>query len=175
MDEKAMTLPLGVTSQADIGRLMREVDALDDFMHQAAIRTPGSSLKLPKSSRLLDEITNNNQLNMLHEQDRTRLKAFLTAVRAKAPVLHMSFSADPSSLFMQKLMTYLRREIHPIVLVHTGLQPMLGAGCIVRTGNKYFDFSLRQRFASSRNLLLEKIHADAPESPQPAATQGAGQ
>ena len=50
-------------------------------------------------------------------------------------------------------MTWLRREIHPLVLMTVGLQPNIGAGCIVRTTNKYFDFSLRQDFANKRDLL----------------------
>jgi len=37
------------------------------------------------------------------------------------------------------------------------LQPTIAAGCIVRTTNKYFDFSLRQDFTDKRELLLKQI------------------
>lgn len=158
-----LQLPLGITSPADVGRLLRELEGLERFFHQTEIRTPGSNMQPPKSSNLFDEIASSNQLNMLHEQDRAKLRSFLNSVKAAAPVLHMSFAADPSPLFMQKLMTYLRREIHPLVLVRTGLQPNIGAGCILRTRNKVFDLSLRQRFASKRNLLLERLHAQASQ------------
>lgn len=159
-EEKTLTLPINATSRSDVSRLLREVDGLEEFLRQAAIRTPGTALQLPKTSRLFDELTNANQLNMLREEDRNRLRTFLTVVRAKAPVLHMSFSADPSPLFMQKLVQYLRSEIHPLVLVSTGLQPHIGAGCIVRSTNKIFDFSLRKHFTEKRSLLIEKLHAD---------------
>jgi F0F1-type ATP synthase delta subunit len=69
----------------------------------------------------------------------------------------MSFSADPSPQFTQKLAAWLRQEIHPFVLLQVGLQPNIGAGCVVRTTNKYFDFSLRERFKSKRPLLMEKL------------------
>ena len=64
----------------------------------------------------------------------------------------MSFSADPSVTFLTKLMTWLRQEIHPQVLLTVGLQPTIGAGCILRTTNRYFDFSLRQDFANKRTM-----------------------
>lgn len=160
-----LQLPLGITSPADVGRLLRELEELERFLHQTEIRASGSNMQPPKSSKLFDEVVNSNQLNMLHEQDRSQLKSFLSSVKSDAPVLHMSFAADPSPLFMKKLITYLRREIHPLVLVRTGLQPNIGAGCIVRTRNKVFDLSLRQRFASKRNLLLERLQAPA-QAPQ---------
>jgi hypothetical protein len=55
------------------------------------------------------------------------------------------------------------------------LQPTLGAGCVVRTTNRQFDFSLRQDFARKRDLLLEKLVPEAPQkSEAPAAPAGGG-
>ena len=159
MDKAAITLPTQVIGRVDVGRLLREVEALDNFMTQAAIREPGTAVKMPKTSRLLDEMVTNNKLNMLHDTDRSRLQQFLVTVKAKAPVLHMSFSADPSPNFLAKLMTWMRAELHPLVLLQVGLQPNIGAGVIVRTTNKHFDFSLRQRFKKQRALLVERLHA----------------
>lgn len=166
----ALVLPLEVVSRVDVNRMLREVAAIDDFLKQAAIRSPGHGAKLPRTSRLLDEFIGANNLNALHEQDRTRMQTFLISVKSKAPVLHMSFAVDPSPSFMQKLMTYLRREIHPLVLVQVGLQPNIGAGCMVRTTNKYFDFSLRQRFKGRRQVLLERLHSVMQEA-APAPTE----
>lgn len=152
-----MSLPLAVVGKVDVGRLLREVEALDNFMSQAAIRQPGTSLKLPKTSRLLDELIAQNKVNALIEDDRARLLHFLMEVYAHAPQLHMSFSADPSPLFMQRLTEWIRREIHPLALIQVGMQPNMGAGCVVRTTNKYFDFSLRQRFTEKRDVLASKL------------------
>jgi len=74
----------------------------------------------------------------------------------------MSFNADPSPLFSQRLVTWLRQEIHPQVLVQTGLQPSLGAGCTLRTTNQFFDFSLREHFKQNRQLLVQKIAGTEP-------------
>jgi len=161
-----LQLPLSVVTKVDIGRLLREVEAVEDFLQQAGIREPGTPVKLPRSSRLFDEVIAANNLNVLHDDERHRLVAFLQEVKSTAPVLHMSFSADPSPLFTQKLISWLRSEIHPVVLLQIGLQPNIGAGCVVRTTNKYFDFSLRSRFKQNREVLANMIVGAAKEGAQ---------
>ena len=148
-----LQLPVTVASRVDVGRLLRETESVASFMDQASIREPGKALKLPRTSRLFDEITTNNHLNVLQQHDRERLTLFLQEIKAHSPVLHISFSADPSPLFVQRLLTWLRAEIHPVLLLQIGLQPNIGAGCVVRTTNKYFDFSLRTRFKETSPQL----------------------
>jgi hypothetical protein len=152
-----LTLPLGIVSRVDLGRLLREVEVLDEFLKQAAIREPGTTVQAPKTSRMLDDILTSNKINALVEEDRNRLLSFLMTVKKQAPILHMSFNTDPSPLFIQRLMKYLREEIHPLVLVQVGLQPNIGAGCILRTTNKYFDFSLREHFKQQRHILIDHL------------------
>jgi hypothetical protein len=167
--EPSLVLPVQVTGRVDVGRLLREVEQLDSFLRQAAIRQPGTSMKLPKTSRLLDEFMTANKANLLHDDDRARVLSFLVAVKAKAPVLHMSFGVDPAPMFVAKLMTWLRAEVHPLLLLQIGLQPTIGAGCVVRTTNKFFDLSLRQHFKKQRGLLIEKLHGDLQAAPAPAS------
>ena len=122
---------------------------------------------MPKTSHLMDQIIQLNKLNLLQPPHRAALKQFLEAVKRQSPVLHISFSADPSPAFIEKLMAWLRKEIHPLVLLTVGLQPNIGAGCIVRTANKQFDFSLRQDFLEKRDLLRSQLGLPPPE---PAVT-----
>jgi F0F1-type ATP synthase delta subunit len=152
-----LSLPVLAVSKVDIGRLLREVEALDNFMRQAAVRQPGTPIQPPKTSRLMDEIIATNKVNVLIEADRNRLLHFLQDVYKRAPVIHISFSADPSAAFVQKLTTWLRQNIHPFVLLQIGLQPNMGAGCVVRTTNKVFDFSLRNRFTERREMLIQRL------------------
>lgn len=165
--ETILQLPVSVIGRVDIGRLLREVEALNSFLEANTIREPGTQPKLPKTSRLLDEMLQINKLNALVEKDRQHLEKFLHEIKANAPILHISFGADPSAIFSQKLVRWLRQEIHPLVLLQVGLQPNIGAGCMLRTTNKYFDFSLRQRFSQQHDLLMQKIQGAV--SAQPAA------
>lgn len=159
-----LALPNSVIGRVDVGRLLREAEALDNFLNQAAVRQPGTVMSIPKISKLLDETIMNNRINVLVEAERNRLLHFLMEVYGRAPLLHISFSSDPSPAFMMKLITWLRQEIHPLVLVQVGLQPNMGAGCVLRTTNKYFDFSLRQRFAQKRDILSQRLRGEVAQA-----------
>ena len=168
---RVFTLPVLVAGPADVGRLIRELELVNDALLQLGLRAGGTEVKMPKTSHLMDQTIELNKLNLLRPADRATLKRSLTIVKQQAPVLHISFSADPSPGFIEKLMAWLRREIHPFVLLTIGLQPNIGAGCIVRTTNKQFDFSLRQDFLEKRDLLLSQLAAPALEpaaAPEPA-------
>jgi hypothetical protein len=176
--ESAFRLPLQITSPVDVGRLLRELETIDGDLSQAELRHDGSAAKVPKTTSLMDQTMQLNKINLADTEHRQQLMAFLKNVKAKAPVLHISFSADPSTSFIEHLLTWLRTEIHPTVLLTIGLQPNIGAGCIVRSTNKYFDMSLRQDFLNKRGLLLEKLDAvmnlqttTTPVSPSAAPAQ----
>lgn len=172
VDHAHLQLPVGAATRSDIRRLQSEVEAIDNFLSQAAIRQPGTPVQLPKTSRVFDETVAANQLNMLQAPDRQLLAQFLQALHEKAPILHMSFNSDPSALFVQRLTTWLREHVHPYALLQIGLHPNIGAGCVVRTTNKYFDFSLRERFTSTRELLISQLHnKPVAQKPVPAAVQ----
>ena len=153
---KQLVLPDSVVGPVDLGRLLREIETLDNTLMQLRVRTD-VALKLPAVSRLLDQTVALNKLDLLETADFQKLHQFLAQVKAHAPVLHISFGADPSPLFTQKLILWLRHEIDPLVLLTVGLQPSIGAGCIVRSTNKYFDFSLREHFSKNRQLLISKL------------------
>lgn len=151
-----LALPLQVVGPVDLGRIIREIQTLSDTIHQESLRSK-TSPKAPKTSRLMDQILELNKLDLMDNKDRQHLQKYLLLIRDQAPVLHISFSADPSVIFTEKLMTWLRREIHPLLLMTIGLQPNLGAGCVVRSTNKYFDFSLRENFRNKSDLLISKL------------------
>ncbi|HWB38906.1 MAG TPA: hypothetical protein VG604_01575 [Candidatus Saccharimonadales bacterium] len=168
-----LSLPVLVATPVDLGRLLREIETIDETLLQLGLRKPGSEIKMPKTSQLMDHISEQNKLNLLQPEDRKALQAFLTSIKEQAPVLHMSFSSDPNTAFIEKLMAWLRREINPYLLITIGLQPNIGAGCIVRSTNKYFDMSLRQDFANKTELLREALtKLPATETAPEPATQG---
>lgn len=171
-----LVIPLNVIARADISRSLRELESIMEYFHQSALR--GSQAKdLPVLGKVLDSIASTNNLNLLHPEDRDKLKAFLTHVKAKAPVVHMSFPSKPGEPFLAKIVQWFRSEAHPYTVLHVGLQPELAAGCLVRTSNKSFDFSFRRRFEQSKQKLIaaleeanKKMEAEASASaPEPSA------
>jgi hypothetical protein len=127
------------------------------------------ALSLPKMSALLDQVAEENKVDLALQHNRESLLEFFKLLRKEAPRIHVSFSADPSPEFMFKLVTWLRTNIHPHLLVAVGLQPGIGAGCVLRTTNKYFDMSLGKAFEDKRALLMEKLGVQQPSQSRETA------
>ncbi len=157
--QQAIVLPLSVITIIDLSRVGRELSALDEFMIQTAIRTPGTPMSLPRLSKLLDDVATANKLNLLEEVDRRALLNALAFLKEHAPKLHISFSAEPSGAFISKVADYIRTNISPVALLQVGLQPTIAAGCILRSPSHQFDLSLRQHLKKNSHKLVEYIHA----------------
>lgn len=154
---KKLTLPLTIITALDLGRIDRELAEIEDFSLQSIVRDAGKQPQLPRTSKALEDLARVNDLNLLVEADRQSLRRAIDDLRKNAPVMHISFASDPNSNFMTKLVTWLRQEIHPAVLISVGLQPSIAAGCIVRTTNKYFDFSLRKQLQQNSKILIDAL------------------
>ena len=161
--ERAITLPVAIVSPTDIARLTREIEAVDNFFREQEIRAAGQPNAMPRLSKLMDMLVSENQMNLLELNDRSKLLTILQGLHKVAPVMHISFSVDPPGAYVQKLVAWLRKNIHAYVLVTVGLQPNIGAGCIVRTTNKLFDFSLREYFTQKREFFIDKLHTSVFE------------
>ncbi len=162
-EKKHMQLPVNVVSVSDVGHLLRELESIENHLLQLKVRDGGTQVSLPNINKRMEKLLEINGLNILQDADREKLNKYLSSVKADAPVLHISFSSEPTPSFLEKLMVWIRREINPDVLLTIGLQPAIGAGCMLRTTNKYFDMSLRQTFIDKRPLLLEQIIPPAPQ------------
>jgi F0F1-type ATP synthase delta subunit len=157
-NENKIVLPNSIVSPTDIARLTREIEMLDNYFREQTIRKAGTANTMPRVSKLMDQLSSDNQINLLQEQDRVGVLQLLKSLHASAPVLHISFSVDPPGAYVQKIVAWLRKNIDQYVLVTVGLQPNIGAGCVVRTTNKIFDFSLREFFAQKRQSFVDKMH-----------------
>lgn len=152
-----LKLPPTVVGLVDLGRLQREVEAVEVFVAQAAARQAGKAVAMPRTTRNLESLCQHNKINLLVNGDRRALANFLVEVRNTAPRVHISFASDPSAAFMQKIVAWFRSAAHPLTIVQVGLQPNLAAGCTLRTSSKYFDLSLRRDFDKHKEILLKKI------------------
>lgn len=167
--EDMLRLPVLVSSQADLGRLIRELDAVDNYLRQMALRQANSPADLPRISKALQETSTLNNTNLLDQTGRTNLLQSLKTYKASAKILHISFAAEPSPAFVQKMTDWLRNNIDSLLLLQVGLQPDIAAGCTVRSRNKYFDFSLRKELSKHRPELIGLISGRLREAERVAA------
>jgi hypothetical protein len=152
-------LPVLVFGITEVHRVTRELNDLEDYFTQTELRKTIEAAPVPKTSRSLEALAVENNCDLVKAADRKLLLAFLKGVIEKAPRIHISFSSDPSAAFTGKVVEWFRRNTSPIVLVQVGLQPTIAAGCVLRTPNKMFDFSLRQRFEVQRALLATSLQS----------------
>lgn len=166
MAHETFKLPLTLISPVDLKRSKRELDNLSEQFLQANLKDDNKA-KLPPVSQLLTDIASINKLDLTQTKDRDNLAKLMDQLIKEAPVVHISFASEPSPQFLSKLIDWLRRSIDSYVLMIVGLNPSIGAGCIVRTENKYFDLSLRQALTDSKPTLIKDLGLDQL-SAQPA-------
>src|SRR3990167_2296296 len=97
-----------IISKIDLGRLRRELSAIDDFIIQSRVRKAGQQPALPRTSLNLEELAKSNKLNLLVDEDRKKLNTSLTELYSHAPMLHISFASEPSPVFLKKIIAWLR-------------------------------------------------------------------
>ena len=168
--QQGLQLPPRLVSSVDLSRVIRELKNLDDWLNQAALRSGGQAVTMPKTSTSLEEVASLNGVSLLDPSHRTQLLQALSGFSAHAPRIHMSFAVEPSAQFLLQTISWLRANINPVLLLEVGLQPTIAAGCTVRTTNKLFDMSLRHRFVDSRPELIRSIAAvtqPAPKTEEP--------
>jgi F0F1-type ATP synthase delta subunit len=151
-----LTLPTVIASRQDITHVHRELRLFDDAAMQSVMRHD-NPVKFPPISSKLRGLVQQNQVDLREEAERKKLLATLDKLKNNAPTIHISFPAEPSPEVLQKLVTWLRKEIDPRIVIRVGMQPTIAAGVIVRTPNHQFDFSLRQHLQKHKDKLVERL------------------
>lgn len=165
-EAKNFRLPSSVYSPSLVSGLLRELDRLDNsVLQQLATKKGEHSIKL---SPLMMSVVETNKVDIDSQTNREDLKKFLNSVKLTSPVVHISFASDPSASFMQKLTEWFRTQVNPNVLITVGLQPTIGAGCVIRTTNKQFDLSLGEEFTKQREQLISRFSLSVQETGAPA-------
>ena len=153
-----MRLSDNVTGITDVNRLLRELKVLNSSLEQQSIRHAGSA-ELPKISKLLDELSDYNKVDLTNNSDRSELASFLEGAKAHAPTIHISVAQEPHDEELTPVVAWIRKELNRLALIQIGVQPGIIGGCTVRTPNHFYDFSLKQQFEPARDMLLTKVRA----------------
>jgi F0F1-type ATP synthase delta subunit len=160
----AFVLPTQLTGRTDINRLLRELETLDETLIGQEAK------EAPKITSLLDQTAAANGYKLLEQTHRHHIAEQLTKIRDHAPLLHISFAAEPSAKVTETVLAWLRANIHRYALLQIGLQPAIAAGCVLRTPNKIFDMSLGASLQKQTPYLLELLKGAALDRPAPVAT-----
>lgn len=151
-------LPPALIGRADVSRLLREIEKVDYELETQEIRTPGQPLAIPNMSRALTEVITLNNVDITVLQERKRLLESLRDAKDRAPNVQITFAIDPAPEITAQLVGWIRENLHPRALVTIGLQPAIIGGCVVRTPDHIYDFSLRKRFKDEQANLIQAIN-----------------
>lgn len=167
-----LRLPNVVMTRSDLLRLSREIEALDRFFTQYG-DAPDETVALPRTSKSLEAFIRENELNIHDKIIRKTVIEFMNFLKKTAPTVHMSFAKDPPASALIKIVEWFRREIHPRTILDIGVQPNIAGGCMLRSGSRIFDFSLRQHLNAHKKLLKTSIAASVGRKFVEAARQEA--
>lgn len=151
-----LKLPTILASKQDITHVHRELRVFTDLVMQSVMRHD-NPIQYPPISATLRALATENQIDLRNEDACQQLLADLETLNKEAPTVHISFPIDPSPEVIQKLITWLRKEVDPRIVIQIGLQPTIAAGIVMRTPNHQFDFSLRQHLYRNRDKLKEAL------------------
>lgn len=157
--KKDYIFPKTLIGQADLARLEREVELVDSKMQAQKVRgkSADASPQLPPLSQGLGDFVEQNEIDLSDGQTLLELKEHLRQLKDHAPVVHLTFAADIDPEPLQKIVAWLRQEVHPQVLVTVGLQPSLIGGVYMRTPNKVHDYSVKTLISDKRDIVLGKL------------------
>lgn len=151
-------LPPALLGRPDISRVLRELERIDSILGSQAIRTPENPQVIPSMSRGLSDCITLNNITITDVNERQRLLKMLRQTKEKAPVVHITFAVDPVPAITAQITVWIRENLHSHALVSVGLQPRIVGGCIVRTPDHIYDFSIRKRFKDSEAVLINRLN-----------------
>lgn len=164
-DEQALRLPTALVSSTDVSRVIRELEAVDNEFEQQRVHAPGTALVVPSLSQSLASLARDNNVDLADDTARLALRKWMVTIKNSAPVLHVTFASDAEPEIVAQIVGWIREKLHPLALVTTGVQPNLVGGCVVRTPDHIYDFSLRERFHSHRSSFVEALSAALAKTP----------
>lgn len=158
-DSSQFGLPPALIGRSDVSRLLREIEEVDYDLETQTIRTPNQPLTIPAISRALNETLTLNNIEVTNLDERKRMIDALRDAKERAPNVQITFAVDPEPSVISYLVNWIRENLHPRALVTVGLQPGIIGGCVVRTPDHIYDFSLRKRFKDEEANLIQAINA----------------
>lgn len=158
-EAKPFTFPPALIGRADLSRLLREIEALDNDLESQKARSHGKidGYHMPNMSRALSDFLEANTIDISNDQTRMNIRTQLHKLKDHAPVIHMTFATESDPESMQQIVEWIRKELHPQALISIGLQPSLIGGAYVRTPNHVYDFSLRAHMHDSRDVIVKAL------------------
>lgn len=154
-----LKLPNSIGGKRDLILATRQIEKVlnDKLQDEVRAKYGAEVIGTKAGQRVLNDLL---ELNGIKEDDANSLKRLLQAleaVRQYAPRVRISFAQEPDQDQYESVVAWFRKEVDQGVLVQVGVQPTIGAGCIVQTNSRRYDMSLKTRVLNSTPKFLEVL------------------
>jgi len=154
----AFNLPSAIYTPQLLQAVDFEVERLRTWISDSAVKRKVGSTPAPEPSHspetqlVLDSWLGGQAMNV------TQLTELISQLRALKPVtVYVTLAALPGEALRLHLVQWFRSSCREDVLINFSADRTIGGGIIVRTPNRIFDFSFRQRLVDGRLKLPEII------------------
>lgn len=146
----AYRLPNSFSSPQQIEALLGDIEKLKPTM----LSTP------QKWPTRVQEFAMSNALASLTLASQSKLVGYLKELLATSPQISLVVANMPNGEELAELTGWFRSHIHPHTTLHIAQNSDVIAGCVLRTDEAVYDFSLRSGlFANSEKLAKRLAHA----------------
>lgn len=157
--QKRIALPGAIVAPKDVQELITDLQSVDNFLHQAQVRMPGTKMSLPHTSPKLELLAKANQMRLLEDDDRREIALALHRIDVHAPKIHFTFAFHPSPQQLTEFVGWLRATFHPHLLLTYSIKPAIGAGCILRTPKRTIDLTFEALLKQGHSELLQHLNS----------------
>lgn len=138
--DQELVLTKRFISRKDVLKAAREIEQLRDRLIADRVRGKKSDIEPSEGISALMEA---NKVETVTPETLDELKKKIEFKVDRLPMLRFIFSDEPDSEFMARLVTWLRVEVHPAVLVMYSVQQQIAGGYILTTDHRRYDHSWR--------------------------------
>lgn len=153
----SVKLPADVHTPDQLSATVLDVRAYNAAMHDSIVRGHISHTKPepPSISELLSTLISGNNIDLQDSRALDELAKELERLLTKAPVAHITLAALPGRGLRREITQWFRTNIDPHMLLTFTARGDLGAGLVLQTGSRLYDFTFRRRILDNKKRIAE--------------------
>ncbi len=153
-------LPLSLSSSDQLGELSWEIERRLSAQQQVALQQSVTgqanvASNVTQASSVLLEVAKLSGINVDDPAALEALKSEIAQIRESVPTLHMLVATYPTQDVKDRIVNWLRSEIHEHAMCRFVVRGDLGGGYILRTRSREYDMSFRGRLLANKPKLVE--------------------
>lgn len=153
-----LRLPPSIGGLRELRRAIRELEAAENALVSGQIKNKAglapASLELPK---LAEELLTLNKLEVRSSADLAGLRKALDQMSGTSPRCKFIFAGDVDAPFLARLVSWMRDNVSPQLLVDVTVSPPIAGGFILETPVRRYDFSWRRLFDTQGSRFADLL------------------